>query len=252
MSGFVRQIYKSLLPYETRLWLYKLRHNKEYEQLRTAVHPSDKGDFSLKPFDEHQCIFVHITKTAGTSVAKSLFGYLPYHYTAIDYRIIYGKRTFDRYFKFAFVRNPWDRLYSAYRYLKAGGWNNDDKTWASQHLGPYNSFEGFVKKWLNEDNIKLHRHFWPQYMFICDDSFQILVDHIAYFETINDDFDFIRSKIKINTTLGQHNVNPGQSYTNAYTDETRNIVEQVYTQDIKMFGYDFAGINKRRQASNNT
>lgn len=245
MSGFVRQIYKCLLPYEGRLWLYKLRHLKDYQRLRTVVHASPKGDFSLKPFDEHQCIFVHITKTAGTSIATSLFGYLPYHYTAIDYRVIFGRNTFNQYFKFAFVRNPWDRLYSAYRYLKSGGWNNDDKLWAEKNINMYDSFNSFVKHWLSPENIKLHRHFWPQSRFICDSHNRLLVDYLAYFETINDDYDVIRKKLGTGQNIGHHNANPGDSYRDVYNEETRNIVAKVYSTDIKLFGYDFGGIRKR-------
>jgi len=246
MSGLVRQIYKSLLSYETRLWLYKLRHKKEYIQLRTAVHPSSKGNFSLKPFDEHQCVFIHITKTAGTSVASSLFDYLPYHYTAIDYRVIFGRKVFNRYFKFAFVRNPWDRLYSAYRYLKAGGWNDEDKRWAQENLSQYHSFEDFVKQWLNEDNIKKHKHFWPQARFICDSHNKLLVNYLAYFETINDDYDVIRKKIGVGKEIAHHNASPGNSYRDVYDGELRDIVEKVYADDIALFGYDFDGIKERR------
>ena len=168
MTSYLRQIYNTVLSDENRKRLHKLRHINGYRKLRAEVFPSEKGDFSLKPYDDHHCIFIHITKTAGTSVAKSLFNYLPYHYTAIDYRVIYGARTYDHYFKFAFVRNPWDRLYSAYRYFKAGGWNDDDKTWARQHLAPYDDFNRFVQQWLTADNIKKHIHFKPQCEFICD------------------------------------------------------------------------------------
>ena len=170
MIGFARKLYNTVLSREIRLYLYKIRHLSDHRRLRTVVHPSAKGDFSLKPFDQHKCIFIHITKTAGTSVAKSLFNYLPYHYTAIDYRVIYGRKTFDEYFKFAFVRNPWDRLYSAYRYLKSGGWNNDDELWTKQNLADIDSFASFVKQWLNKENIMKHKHFWPQHIFICDNK----------------------------------------------------------------------------------
>ena len=249
MSGFVRQIYKSLLPYEGRSWLHKLLHKKGYQKLRTVVHPSPKGDFSLKPYDEHQCIFVHITKTAGTSVAKSLFSYLPYHYTATDYRIIYGRQTFDQYFKFAFVRNPWDRLYSAYRYLKAGGWNEEDRLWSETNLAAFDNFNNFVKHWLCEDNLTKHKHFWPQHYFICDNKKRLMVDYLAYFETIDEDFRKISAILKIDTDIGFHNANPGNSYRDAYEDESRDIVAKVYSSDIELFGYDFDGVKERKIAN---
>ena len=141
----IKNVYRTIVPYETRFWLYKLRHPAHFRELRTAVYPSAKGDFSLRPFDEHQSIFVHITKSAGTSVSRSLFGYMPYHRTAIDYRVIYGRKIFEKYFKFAFVRNPWDRLYSAFRYLKAGGWDEKDKVWAENNIAAYEDFTSFVR-----------------------------------------------------------------------------------------------------------
>ena len=246
MTGIIQQIYRSTISYETRLWLYKLRHQQDYEQLRSIVHPSPKGDFSLKPFDEHQCIFVHITKTAGTSISKSLFGYLPYHYTATDYRVIYGRRTFNQYFKFAFVRNPWDRLYSAYRYLKAGGWNKKDQLWAKTNLATFDNFNSFVKQWLCNENIRNHIHFRPQYHFICDTKGRLLIDYLGYFETINNDFDKISKKLKIDASIGRHNANPGESYREVYDDESRDIVARVYSTDIELFGYEFDGIRERK------
>jgi len=246
MVTVFRQIYKSFLSQETRLWLYKLRHPAKYKKLRRVIHPSTKGGFSLRAFDEHQCIFIHITKTAGTSVAKSLFNHLPYHYTAIHYRVIYGRKTFNRYFKFAFVRNPWDRLYSAYRYLKSGGWNDEDKIWYESNLAEYNDFNDFVQKWLTADNIKKHIHFMPQHYFICDMNDRILIDYLAYFETINDDFKNIASQLNIKASISHHNANPSGSYLDIYNTESRNIVANVYSKDIVLFGYDFTGINQRR------
>ena len=242
----MRQIYESLFSYETRLWLYKFRHQDVYRRARKAVHPSPKGDFSLKPFDEHHCIFVHITKTAGTSAAQGLFGYLPYHYTAIDYRVIYGRNAFNTYFKFAFVRNPWDRLYSAYRYLKAGGWNDDDRRWGQDNLAEFDNFNDFVIQWLNMANIRKHIHFRPQHEFVCDSRGRLLIDYLAYFETLEEDFRRIARHLKINAEIGQHNTNPGLHYRDIYNDRSRDIVAQIYSTDIQLFGYDFDGIAKRR------
>lgn len=245
MTPLLQQFYNAMLSYETRLRFYKFRHPEEYRQLREKVHPSAKGDFSLKPYDEHHCIFIHITKTAGTSVAKSLFNYLPYHYTAIDYRVIYGKQKFNKYYKFAFVRNPWDRLYSAYRYLKSGGWNDNDKAWAEANLANFDNFTDFIENWLTHGNIKKHLHFMPQHHFICDPKGQLLVDYLAYFETINDDFNKIAQHLGINAKIGHHNANPAESYLHVYNDKTQAIVADVYARDIALFGYQFEGIKQR-------
>lgn len=246
MHDSIRKLYESLFSYETRLRFYKLRHQQQYREIRHKVYPSNKGDFSLKPFDQHRCLFIHITKTAGTSVAKSLFEYLPYHYTAVDYRVIYGHRDFDDYFKFAFVRNPWDRLYSAWRYLAAGGWNDDDRQWYQDNLSRYPDFESFVNEWLNDDNILKHRHFWPQSRFTCD-SKGLLLDHVGYFETLEQDFNIIASRLGIDVKLGKHNANPGKDYRDAYTDEMQQRVAHVYAKDIELFGYRFDGIDNRIQ-----
>lgn len=247
MTALLRQLYTSIFNYETRLWLYKQRHQRQYKELRQIIHPSEKGDFSLKPFDENKCIFVHITKTAGTSVAKSLFNYLPYHYTAIDYRVIYGRKKFNNYFKFAFVRNPWDRLHSAYRYLQSGGWNEDDKKWFDSNLKQYNDFNDFVKNWLSPSNIKKHVHFLPQKHFICDNHNNILINYLAYFETINEDFNKIAIQLNIDAKIGHHNANTSSSYLDVYNDETKKIVGEIYHDDITLFGYEFDGIKQRQQ-----
>lgn len=251
MTGLLRKIYNTTFDYETRLWLYKLRHPAEYRTLRSKVYPSEKGDFSLRPYDQHQCIFVHITKTAGTSVAKSLFGFLPYHYTAIDYRVIYSRKTFKHYYKFAFVRNPWDRLYSAYRYLKAGGWNEDDRIWCDAHLANYHDFNTFVLEWLSHENIKKHIHFKPQFEFICDSQQNILIDYLAYFETINDDFTKIADKLGIDTNIGHHNANPANHYSQIYSAPAIQKVADIYADDIRLFGYDFDGIKNRTVIQSN-
>lgn len=242
----MRTLYRRLLSDEARHWLYKLRHPAEFRELRRVVHPSPKGDFSLRKFDQHQCIFVHITKSAGTSVAKALFGELPYHYTATQYRVIFGRRDFSRYFKFAFVRNPWDRLYSAYSYLKGGGWDAKDKAWAEQHLTGIDDFNQFVTEWLTPARLDSHMHFWPQSRFICDRRGRPLIDYLGYFETIADDFDQIRRRLHIETTLPHTNASERIGYRSAYSPEAVEAVARLYPEDIARFGYHFDGFQRMR------
>lgn len=244
----LRELYRKVVPAETRFWLYKARNRAAVEGLRVKVNPSPKGDFSLRRFDELNAIFVHVPKSAGTSVALSMFGELPYHYTASQYRVIFGRRTFNSYFKFAFVRNPWDRLYSAYRYLKAGGWNDNDKAWFRDNVSHLPSFDHFVNDWLSQDHLHAHMHFRPQYEFICDRRGRVLVDYLGYFETLSDDFNIVAEKIGSEARLAHRNASPRDDYRRAYTPETRQIVAQLYARDIELFGYGFSGIEDRKKA----
>ncbi|KZZ40084.1 hypothetical protein A3758_09400 [Oleiphilus sp. HI0118] len=243
--SLIKTIYKYIMPFEWRFLLYKRRNRSEVRTLRKKVFKSDKGNFSLRHYDTTQSIFVHITKSAGTSVAKALYGELPYHYTAQQYRVIYGRKTFNAYYKFCFVRNPWDRLYSAFSYLKGGGWNDEDRLWANENLSKIESFDDFVMNWFSEDQLKSHIHFWPQSKFICDRHGKPIIDDLYYFETINEDFDTITKKLNINAQLAHTNASKRKSYLDIYTPETIEKVRKIYYQDITNFGYKFNGINRK-------
>ena len=239
----LRQLYHRVVPHEWRFLIYKLRNHKEIERLRSRVFPSEKGNFSLRSFDRHRCIFIHITKTAGTSVAKGLFEELPYHYTAQQYRVIYGRSTFNEYYKFCFVRNPWDRLYSAYSFLKGGGWNEEDERWAKLHLKNINSFNSFVLNWISPDRLKSHIHFWPQSKFICDRKGIPLVNEVFYFENIEKDYERASQKLGIHNPLPHTNASKRASYKEAYSVEAIEKVKELYRQDIENFGYSFEGFS---------
>ncbi|MEM6818390.1 MAG: sulfotransferase family 2 domain-containing protein [Pseudomonadota bacterium] len=248
--SFLKAAYERLLDDETRKRIYKWRHPEHFQRMREQVNPSDKGDFSLKPFDEHQCIFVHITKSAGTSVALALFDHLPYHHTARDYRVIYGKETFNRYFKFAFVRNPWDRLYSAYSYLRGGGWDEYDQAWAEEHLSRFNSFEEFVLTAFSSKWLEKHLHFKTQIDFIGDRHQAPMIDHLMYFETLTTDFNDLAQKLALEARLEHRNPSARAGYREVYTPEMMAVVERVYQDDIRTFGYGFDGIVQRTQVVN--
>ena len=241
----LRELYRSLVPYETRYWLYKSRHPAEFERLRTAVNHHPQGDFSIRAFDQLQCIFVHITKSAGTSVAQGLFGELPYHYTASQYRVIFGRRHFNRYFKFAFVRNPWDRLYSAYSYLQCGGWDDHDKAWRDANFEAVSDFDDFVLNWLTPERRFSHVHFWPQQRFLCDRHGRALLDHIGYFETLASDYEYIRQRIGSGAPLPHTNRSVRISYRDAFTPAAIKKVGELYANDIQLLGYQFDDFQRR-------
>src|ERR1700683_2337721 len=109
----------------------------------------------------HRFIFVHIFKTAGTSVRSALNPYVdrreyllwnfirrrlgfpppdPYpglssHAHADEIRAALPPEIFDNYFKFAFVRNPWDLQVSLYHYIMR--WRDHHEHAAVRKLGRF-------------------------------------------------------------------------------------------------------------------
>jgi hypothetical protein len=104
---------------------------------------------------KYKFIFLHIPRTGGTSIEKALFGqdwwgvHPPSkHLTAHMAKQIYAPYWQD-YFKFTFVRNPWDRMVSMLKYGKGKTANNiyevtlneDDKIITEGYFKKFNKLE---------------------------------------------------------------------------------------------------------------
>jgi len=246
-----------LLPHDVRRALFSVLRSAEFGQMQKERTIDTKEGFSYKHFDQHQCIFVHIPKTAGVSISRTVFGNLGGRHRPIKkYQLIFSKKEFDRYFKFTFVRNPWDRVFSAYNFLKKGGMNEENRRWAASNLAPYKDFEDFIKRGLNKSNVKQHMHFSPQYGFLCVRYSQgISVDFLGFFENIQDDFEYILNKLSLNPNLPLRHDNKTASsdklnFRDFYTNEMRDTVAEVYERDIELLGYNFDNSSLESQLIN--
>ncbi len=244
------------IPHEERRIYYKYACEERFNQLqklRTFVQPNG---YTLRNCDDYECIFVHIPKAAGLSISKTLFGNSSYSHMPIrEYQLVFAKEDFDSYFKFTFIRNPWDRLYSAYCFLKKGGMNKTDRAWANANIASYDNFTGFVKGWLNRKNIFKYVHFIPQYWFLYDPAIKdIIVDFVGFYENLNEDFQYIKNRLSMGpalTLMRDRRTSSGHQphYTSVYTPETRDIVAEVYKWDIEYFGYSFDNASLESQLS---
>ena len=215
---------------------------KKIRQLRKLRHTASEAGYTLEHFDTHRCVFIHIPKCAGVSVSQSLFGNPGAgHYPVRTLRKVLGEDTYNRYFSFTFVRNPWDRLASAYYFLKAGGFNEADRRWAEIHLARYTNFRDFVRNWVTPDSVQSWVHFIPQSDYLVDDDGRIDVDFVGRFESLQADYRKVCVQLGINRPL--QTLNRGTAETKAfqslYDEETRNIVSRVYKNDMTTFGYRF-------------
>ena len=191
---------------------------------------------------EYECIFIHIPKCAGISVGKSLFGVMAGHSKVWHYEF-YDEQLFQKYFKFTFVRNPWDRLVSAFYFLKKGGRNSVDREWAKTHLDNVTSFNEFVEQMgddlVFQSNVLNQQHFRPQIQYLKDTEGVVNLDFIGKFENLEEDYSKIAEELDVKSTLKEINKGAHSHYSEYYTQNTKEIVNHIYGEDVELLNYDF-------------
>jgi len=142
----------------------------------------------------------------------------------------------ENYFKFIIVRNPWDRLLSAWQDKVRKQW--DEKYRFPQFRIKYfeqfhdKDFSFFVK------NCEINRD--PHLRSISELVDISGIDFIGKLENLQEDLGIICDKIGIpRQQLPHTNKTNHKHYIEYYDDETREIVAEKYAKDIEYFGYKF-------------
>lgn len=214
------------------------------------IYDSD-GDYSLKSMRSKNCIFIHIPKCAGRSISLASLGDRgAAHASVEDFLSVFGSAWFDQAFKFAFVRDPWSRLVSAYDFLRNGGLHEDDRKFADENIVQYRTVDDFVMTGLEQPKIRKWAHFRDQVDFLMDPRTGSLgVDFIGRFETITEDFAVVCRRLGIDATLGRHNArnsvagDPSLVLSSTAVDE----ISRIYERDVRLLGY--AGFRPGAEAS---
>jgi hypothetical protein len=225
--------------------------NPRADYLRALREHRGTGGYGFSGFDRTRSIFVHIPKTAGVSIARALYdglgaGHLGIH----DYEMALRPVVVSGYFMFTLVRNPWDRLYSAYTFLMSGGMNDHDRAWAERHLAGYRDFEEFVVSGL--ETVKGQIHFVPQVEFLKSAIRpRTGVNFIGLYENIADDFAAVSAVVNPAAQLRHENrtVRAPGSYRDAYSRAMIEAVGRSYRVDVDAFGYVFDGSSLDAQLS---
>ena len=189
-------------------------------------------------FDHFECIFIHVPKCAGSSVAMSIFGDTPTGHLPLYWYEKQFKDRYEQYFKFGFVRDPLHRALSAYRYLLQNP-QPRDRT-AYELVSRYSRFDAFVDGWLHPENVSKQIHFAPQYHFLQNSMGQIAVDFIGRQEHLESDFAALCEHLGISAQLRHLNRSPGPGYQTASlcSDASRKRIREVYARDYELFSYD--------------
>ena len=216
---------------------------------------------------ENKCIYIHIPKTAGTSVEKHLGahqsvglrlkqdhrtvsnimgGISPFSSGKVNLRsiLVYfnqrykgalqgvnfvSKRQFDSYFKFCFVRNPWDRTYSWYRNVL-----RDPLHQKELGISEDITFSDFVTYHANQWALR------PQIDWIVNAEGKVIVDYVGKFENLEYDFKVICEHLGLEDSTLPMTLDSGKvTYIDAYDNSLKKLVAERYHKEIKLFNYRF-------------
>lgn len=156
---------------------------------------------------------------------------------------------YANHFKFAFTRNPFDRLLSCYRdKIDRPGVPQYMLTSAKQSgvtFYPRMPFAEFVEAVCRVPDRLTDGHFRPQHLTICDREGRVAADYVGRFENLTEDFAQVKKKIGApELELPERNrVNPAKtitaSYRASYNERLRDLVYERYEKDFDTFGYTF-------------
>jgi chondroitin 4-sulfotransferase 11 len=161
----------------------------------------------------------------------------PHYVSLAEYRA----RAAQPLFAFAFVRNPWDRLVSAFFYLARGGKQAADLRDRERYIGSCGEdFEAFVHGPLAGGEPLEQLHFRPQHLWISDDEGNLVTNFVGRFESLQADLDTVCRQCGLwRKRLGFQKRGEHAPYRDYYDAPMRDIVAQVYQRDIELFDYEF-------------
>lgn len=214
---------------------------------------------SLIISNRHKYIFFHLPKNAGVSVSRILIeqenslkikrissfffrnffktkdnfyfslkekkiNFFSSHTPCYKIQEIIDEGTFSTYFKFAVIRNPWDRMVSRYFYSKKIDSSLKDLSF---------------KEFINFD-LKNNMHIINQFKFCTDINNYFCLDLILKFENLNEDFNNISLKFFDKKNMLLHlNKSEHRNYREYYDNETKDKIYKYCKEDIEFFEYEF-------------
>ena len=161
------------------------------------------------------------------------------HGTILDICSAVGEEL-NKYLKFAFVRNPWDRSVSYYRFLCQ-----------LDLYGPVDPSKApSFREWILSDETSLNPHgpVWWQLRFkkksqlewLCDEKGELMVDFIGKYENLQRDFETVMQKLNLPCVKLPHmNSLKPEDYRSYYDSETREKVGEWFKRDVELFNYSF-------------
>lgn len=206
---------------------------------------------------EKNFIFIHIPKTAGTSVTRALgpwclkprrtqwrrlLSHLPVRETPPNAFLRQHDKAswvkhklpaeiYDNAYKFAVVRNPFELAVSTYYFRRD---HLSDRRRIRARVLDFKTFLRYLER--KNRLVRVDQTSW-----ISDRHGNLIIDEILRFETLAEQFNALAERLGLpgEVKLPRINVNAPYDYRAVYDDEAESIVRRLYSRDLERFGYEF-------------
>ena len=187
----------------------------------------------------HSISYVHIPKTAGTSIlewVRTVAPVIQEWETHPKNSVL--KNVCPNNVTFTVIRNPWDRMVSAYHYLRQLSLP-EGSSWLSINCITEENFPTFEDWILNLHNYQNPEAYWfrpetPQSLWL-----DAPVEIILRYETLVEDFVQIQELFSNKIELPHHYKSKRSNYKDYYNDVTKSIVASLNESDIDLFKYTY-------------
>lgn len=193
-----------------------------------SAKSSNKILYNITASDTHRFVWFRVAKVATRTIRDIFEKNVPL--SVNSFSVSYKRKDYEGYFKFAFVRNPWDRVVSCYC----------NKVIPKNHRAfeecfgkDFNYFIDFINR---QDLITADPHIRLQ-----SSLFPIKeMDFIGKLENFPEDLSYVLSILKLDHfPIGHKNKTNHKHYSQYYSEHTKKIIAKKYKVDIQNFGYEF-------------
>jgi hypothetical protein len=147
-------------------------------------------------------------------------------------------RGYREYFKFTYVRNPFERLVSTYEHKYHVNSEGYYGNYLFGYIAKDEGFEKFVRKIVKIPYAFLEEHFSLQYLCVYKHN-KPVVDYIGKFEEIDETFPQILEKYHLGPMFERKNTTAAKAkWMDYYSSELADLVYKKYKKDIVAFGYE--------------
>ncbi|WP_372742584.1 sulfotransferase family 2 domain-containing protein [Neptunomonas sp.] len=197
-------------------------------------------------------VFIHVPKTAGSTISHALLTSLVGRTTSgafaslpTNVQSAYGltanlkhatapqlkehlENQWEEFYKFAFIRDPFDRTISAYHWVRTKSREFSRIT--------FNQYVDIIQQYYDDTNHPLSVMIKPQCSFFTDKNRNIMVDDLYSYEQLDIAIKNIGTRLGLELIPKSHKVTTDRKATDMYyTSATRSIITDRYAQDFEVW-----------------